>query len=472
MSLELEPTVAQGGGTFTDAGRPVRGGEGLQIGTMLAHFRIDALLGAGGMGEVYRATDLALDRPVALKVLPAAVAQDESRRDRLFREARAQARLQHPNVCHIYYVGVQDGVVFFAMELVAGETLAARLARGPIPSGEAIEMVRQAALGLREAQRHGFTHRDVKPSNLMVDHEGRVKVVDFGLVKVTDTPLLVATDGDPTRTGVVGTPLYMAPEQAAGISSDLRADIYALGATLHHLVSGRPPFDGDSQDVLLSRHRDSPRPRLEVGGKRVRALASIDAVCARMMAKRPDDRFASYDALLAELERISPSRTRPAGVFVRATALLIDLIVIALVVAIPVSIFEDQLGYELYDGNIILVGAGPPYLIFCTWRFGGTFGRWVLDLEVIAVNGLRRPSLWSSALRFLLEYGAVAAALILSMLDKLPGLEWLGPLSGFIAVLGVAIPLIELTRVSLMTPDKRPFWDRIAGTMVRYRTSS
>src|SRR5687767_8327608 len=123
MSLELEATVAVGG-TMTDAGRPAApAGPGLQPGAMLAHFRIEGPLGRGGMGEVYRATDLALERPVAVKVLPAEVADDETRRERLFREARAQARLQHPNVCHIYYVGQQEGRVFFAMELVGGESL-------------------------------------------------------------------------------------------------------------------------------------------------------------------------------------------------------------------------------------------------------------------------------------------------------------------------------------------------------------
>src|SRR5688500_14131131 len=173
------------------------------------------------------------------------------------------------------------------MELVEGETLAERIARGPMDAADAVELVRQAALGLREAQKQGFTHRDVKPSNLMVDRDGRVRVVDFGLV--------TRGEGGATsveQTGMVGTPLYMAPEQAAGDPIDARADIYALGATLHHLVSGKPPFAGDTVVDLASRHANDPRPKLTVPGTRARSLSAVDAVIARMMAKRPEDRFA------------------------------------------------------------------------------------------------------------------------------------------------------------------------------------
>src|SRR5690348_4790355 len=156
-------------------------GEAISSGVQLGHFRIERPLGAGGMGEVYLATDLALDRPVALKVLPGEMARDPSRRERLVREARAQARVSHTNVGHIYFVGEDAGRLYFAMEYVEGQTLAERIDRGPLSVDAALDMIRGAALGLREAQRHGFTHRDVKPSNLMIDHHGVVKVLDFGL---------------------------------------------------------------------------------------------------------------------------------------------------------------------------------------------------------------------------------------------------------------------------------------------------
>jgi hypothetical protein len=465
MSLELDATVAVAG-TVTDDGRPAAPAPGLRIGSMLAHFRVDGLLGKGGMGEVYRATDLALDRPVALKTVAATVAQDPARRERLFREARAQARLQHPNVCHIYYVGEQDGVLFFAMELVAGESLAERVARGPVPVVEAIELVRQAALGLREAQRHGFTHRDVKPSNLMCDREGRVKVVDFGLVTRGRVLPLDVTAASSTETGAVGTPLYMAPEQATG-EADLRADIYALGATLHHLVCGQPPFAGASLDELVTQHRSEPRPKLQAPGVRPRVLSALDAVIARMMAKAPEDRFASYDELIAELDRVSAARTRPAGFFVRALAAGLDLLVVSAALGIAtgiLSLFDREL-----PENGWLVVLGALYGIVAISRWGTTFGRWLLDLEVTSVTTSERPSLGAAAVRHAMEYGLVSVAMVLSQVHEHTGGTALEIVWLLLGGAGIAWPIFELTKAALMSPDKRTRWDRAAQTMVRYR---
>src|SRR5437763_1808220 len=173
MRPELDDTLAAplvgsappGATATAPPGTPPAGppGPGLAEGQQLGHFRIEKPLGAGGMGEVYLATDLALDRPVAIKVLPAALARDPARRDRMIREARAQARVSHPNVGHIYFIGEELGRLYFAMEFVAGETVADRIARGPLTAEDALAIVRPAALGLREAQRSGITHRDVKP---------------------------------------------------------------------------------------------------------------------------------------------------------------------------------------------------------------------------------------------------------------------------------------------------------------------
>jgi uncharacterized RDD family membrane protein YckC len=353
------------------------------------------------------------------------------------------------------------------MELVPGESLAERLARGPVPPDEAIELVRQAALGLREAHRQGFTHRDVKPSNLMVDHEGRVKVVDFGLVKGGGE---TAAPGQVDQTGVVGTPLYMAPEQAAGAPIDARADIYALGATLHHLVSGRPPFESDSVDALATLHRSGPRPRLEASGRRGRALSAVDATIARMMAKRPQDRFGSYDELLGELDRISPRRTRPAGLWVRTFAMGIDLILMTMLI-IPLELIAMQFDRAIDDNLAFVLGGVLAALSMSRW--GVTPGRALLDIEVVTVEGLRRPPLRVALLRYAVEVGPLAVAVLIAMVGELIDMRFVDDaVVGILSVGGILWGIGGLIWASLRTPDKRAPWDRVAGTMVRYRAGN
>jgi eukaryotic-like serine/threonine-protein kinase len=222
VPVELDRTETQHG----DPPLPASDSSELPAGKQLGHFRIDRKLGAGGMGEVYLATDLALDRPAAIKVLPEAVARDPRRRERMIREARAQARVAHPNVGHMYFIGEEAHRLYFAMEYVAGETLGQRIEKGPMSVDDALAVIRDATLGLREAQRSGITHRDVKPSNLMIDGHGVVKVLDFGLAAGADGGV---TSGPVAQTSLAGTPLYMAPEQARGEAVDFRTDIYALG---------------------------------------------------------------------------------------------------------------------------------------------------------------------------------------------------------------------------------------------------
>ena len=326
VTVEIDDTAVARTATFAAGAATVpAAGDELPEGLRLGHFRIERKLGAGGMGEVYLATDLALDRPVAIKVLPAGTTSGAAR-ERLIREARAQARIQHPNVAHIYFIGEDHGRLYFAMEYVAGKTLAERAAAGPLAVEDALEVIRSAALGLREAQRSGFTHRDVKPSNLMADAHGVVKVLDFGLVAAAPTGPTgdTAASGPVAQTSFAGTPLYMAPEQARGEPIDLRADIYALGATLYHLVSGQPPFVAETVDELVSMHATAARPHVPRKGHARTAIAAIDQLFARMMAPDPDDRFASYDELLRELELASTQHTRPAGVTVRSIATGID----------------------------------------------------------------------------------------------------------------------------------------------------
>jgi hypothetical protein len=452
--VELDVTATAGGAVALAAERD----RGLRAGDLLAHFRIDRRLGAGGMGEVWLATDLALDRPVAIKVLPSEVARDVSRRERLFREARAQARIHHPNVCHIYYVGEERGVVFFAMEHIPGESLAERVSKGPVPAEEAIEWVRMAALGLREAHRHGFTHRDVKPSNLMVDGHGQVKVVDFGLVTRGEA----IDDGrggavDVTQTAMVGTPLYMAPEQGRGEVVDFRADVYALGATLHHLVAGRPPFEGGTAAEVMSQHAQRPRPALTVA-TRSRRVAPLDTVLQRMMAKNATDRHPTYDALITDLERVSPARTRPAGVFARATAALVDLLLLGMIAAVLAIVMP-------FDNNVVVVAVWAAYAILIEARWGTTPGRALFEIELASSETGDRPTLRQTALRWLVQGGPLAAGVVLEALHA-------GTVATVVGGAGAAYAVIALLYAAVREPDKRAYWDRIAGTQTRYRRTA
>ncbi len=248
------------------------------IGQTLAHYRITAPLGAGGMGEVYRATDMKLGRDVALKLLPEAFAADPERLARFEREAKLLASLNHPGIAHLYgfeSARLEDGatVHFLAMELVEGEDLAQRLKRGAIPVDEAIAIARQVAAALEEAHEKGIVHRDLKPANVKVTPDGKVKVLDFGLAKAWTGEGAEATSADlsqsPTlaHTGtaagiILGTAAYMAPEQARGRPVDKRADIWAFGVLLFETLTGRRLFDGETvTDVLaavLTREVDWP----------------------------------------------------------------------------------------------------------------------------------------------------------------------------------------------------------------------
>jgi uncharacterized RDD family membrane protein YckC len=445
------------------------------VGRQLAHYRVEKRLGRGGMGEVYLATDLALDRPVALKIIGGAVASDPELRQRFLREARAQARIQHPNVCHIYYIGEAEGQLFFAMEYIEGVSLQARLERDTkIPAGEAVELCRQAALGLREAQRHGFTHRDVKPSNLMVDRHGALKVVDFGLVKqaggggadgggaaLTDAGL---TGGSAPR--LLGPPLYIAPEQAKGERVDFRADVYSLGCTLHHLVAGVPPFEADSTFALVARHLGDPRPRLEPRAGHFRD-SPLDALCDRMTAKRAADRFASYDDLLAALERLSPARTRPAGVWVRAFALALDAVV-AMLLSLPLALLLPRLG------SIALAATAAVYSVLAHARWGRTLGKLALDIEVVPAHHAGRLGLRTALLRWAVQWGPTYAALL-----ALAGFDRVKGGLGNAAQLLIAAPLVVLAALpppllavrAALRADKLTLWDAVARTQVVYRRS-
>ena len=299
------------------------------IGRRLSHFETREAIGSGGMGVVYKAVDLRLQRTVALKLLRTDVGLDAESRRRFFREAQAASALNHPNIVTVYEVDSAEGVDFIAMEHLQGSSLDALIAAGPLGLSPALGYAVQVADALASAHAAGIVHRDLKPSNVIVTPEGRVKVLDFGIAK----RLVAAPEGaelamptldlpPQTDTGVVmGTPRYMSPEQAQGKKVDARSDIFAFGVLLYEMLAGRPPFTGDSLAGLLTAILRDPPPSLR--SVRSELPAEVEEIVAKTLEKDPERRYQSMRDVLRELERLrqtpsagmamppSPSRRKP-----------------------------------------------------------------------------------------------------------------------------------------------------------------
>jgi Tol biopolymer transport system component len=296
-------------------------------GKRLGPYEILSLIGAGGMGEVYRATDTRLDRIVAIKVLPAQAAQQADLRERFDREARAISSLNHSHICVLHDVGHQDGIDYLVMEYVEGESLAARLAKGPLPIEQVLQYAIQIADALDKAHRKGITHRDLKPGNIMLTKSG-AKLLDFGLAKLAQTaplsqvPLSDAlTAREPiTAQGVImGTLQYMAPEQVEGRDVDGRTDIFAFGAVVYEMATGKRAFEGKSQASIIAAvlERDPP----SIASLQPMTPPALDHVVKGCLAKDPDDRWQTASDLSRELKWISSGGSQvglPAPVAKRA----------------------------------------------------------------------------------------------------------------------------------------------------------
>jgi serine/threonine-protein kinase len=276
----------------------------LETGNRLGRYEIIAPLGAGGMGEVYRARDPGLEREVALKVLPADTLADENARARLLREARMAAKLNHPHVCTVHEVAEADGQVYIAMELVEGRALDTILSDGPLPVEQAVRYGTQVADALAHAHERGVVHRDLKSANVVITPEGRAKVLDFGLAKqlVGEELAEATTEYGATLTvpgSVVGTVAYMAPEQLRGQAADACSDVWALGVVLYEMLGGRRPFVAETGYALSAAILNEPPPPLPE-----EVPAGVRAVVERCLAKAPGERFPSGERARAALEAV------------------------------------------------------------------------------------------------------------------------------------------------------------------------
>ena len=287
----------------------------LEPDTQLGPYRIVGPLGAGGMGEVYKARDVKLDRDVAIKVLPAHMAADETARARFEREAKAIAALSHPNILAIHDFGLHDGVAYAVTELLQGETLRERLAGGMLPLRKVLQVGADIADGLAAAHEKGIVHRDLKPENIFVTSDGRVKILDFGLARQIDpgAPLESETSDGRTVLGktepgtVMGTVGYMSPEQVAGRSADHRADIFSLGSVLYEMASGQRAFLRDTPaETMTAILRDDPPEMSREAGARP---AAFDGVVRHCLEKRPEERFQSARDLAFALRSLLGSST-------------------------------------------------------------------------------------------------------------------------------------------------------------------
>ncbi len=275
------------------------------VGRNIGHYKVLSLLGMGGMGEVYLTHDTRLDRKVALKILPPEVALDQDRMQRFIREAKAASALSHPNVATIYDVGEAEGTSLIAMEYVEGETLAARINGCPMDPSEIVEIGIQVADALDAAHSKGITHRDIKPANLMLTPRRQVKVLDFGLAKITRTESQpVSSDGATgTSPGVVmGTIQYMSPEQVLGHEVDHRSDLFSLGVTFYEMATGRLPFVGKTATETMDRVLHAEPEAISRFSEKM--PAELERIVRKCLEKERERRYQTPRELLVDLRNL------------------------------------------------------------------------------------------------------------------------------------------------------------------------
>jgi eukaryotic-like serine/threonine-protein kinase len=359
----------------------------------LGHFSLISQLGQGGMGTVYKALDVSLQRFVAVKVMRCASSDGSSaaRVTRLLDEAVAQARLNHPHVVTIYYVGRDSQDPFFAMELLPGPTLDKRLSEGPLPYPEVIRFARQVTSALMQATTMNLVHGDVKPSNLIMANAETVKLGDFGLAYMDQR----------SSTGISGTLNYMAPELAEGSAPTVQSDMYALGITLFELTFGRRPYSLSGQTISdqLKCHRSA---NIEFPEKwPVAVPESWRHILERLMAKEPGQRYPDYDSLDRDLQSIAPVGVTLAGRINRFLAFGLDNF-LQLILLAPLSLPAMLASSSFYDDSTVpfllrnglglvslLALAVPAAMAWLEWKGWRTPGRYLFQLRVVDLHGLR-----------------------------------------------------------------------------------
>lgn len=304
--------------------------------TLDDRYEIVSLLGEGGMGAVYRARQPG-GPDVAVKVLHEELGDNAALRERFEREARALFGLEHPNILHVLDFGIHDGRPYLAMELLDGRPLDALVEDGPLPPERAYELARQILRGLAFAHANGVLHRDLKAENVFVatDSAGQpvAKLLDFGLVKFTDDERWGSSSNLTTQGAIFGTPAYMAPEQCAGAPVDARGDVYSAGVILFELFTGVWPFMEETRVKMFQAHLGKPPPRLSDAAEGPVFREELEAVVAKALAKRPDDRFQDAQAMLAALEAVP----RPVATRAKGTSAFADRRRIALIAAVFVA---------------------------------------------------------------------------------------------------------------------------------------
>ncbi|MGH8004473.1 MAG: serine/threonine protein kinase [Limisphaerales bacterium] len=274
----------------------------LLIGHIVGKYRIEEKLGEGGMGAVYKATDLTLDRPVALKVLLAEITEDQKLRDRLRQEARALARFNHPNIAILYEFDEVNN--FLAMEFIEGQTVDQLLAKeGALKSEKIVEVMKQVLPALSMAHKAGIIHRDIKPSNIMVTSQGSVKIMDFGIAKVSGSGAQTVSTGR-----IVGSYLYISPEQIEHRAVDARTDVYSMGATLYEMATNHVPFETENHFLLMKAHIEEAPPA--PSEKNPEIHSGLEPIILKALEKNPENRFQSAQEMLLALQTLPPDKKR------------------------------------------------------------------------------------------------------------------------------------------------------------------